>query len=207
LSLDQFSGGRSAELTRAIGLTQSLSHGRGVVRGRFTQKQFETVVELAYLQGYLAWESFLEETFILYMVGKRAPNGYRPKCYVQPTSRGHALDFNLGEQRYADWTAADRVVQRAQRFFKNGEPFATPLQSMGRVPDDMKILRNAIAHRSEGTNSRFQSVVRNELGFYAHGLTVGGFLDSGVPTAAPGLRYLDYYFENLLQAARNIVPS
>ena len=67
-----------AETKRAVRLTQSLNYARGVRRGRFTQTQYEMVVELAYLRGYLAWESFLEQSFLLYMLGKSAPSGFLP---------------------------------------------------------------------------------------------------------------------------------
>ncbi len=196
-----------AETKRAVRLTQSLNYARGVRRGRFTQTQYEMVVELAYLRGYLAWESFLEQSFLLYMLGKSAPSGFLPQRYALPMNRQHAWEIAKGDQRYPDWTAADKVVARANRFMKDGEPFALALRSMQSDLQDMKTIRNSIAHQSQETNDPFRLVVRKVLGYYPAGMTVGGFLDTPHPVTAPQITLLEHYLALLLQTARLITPK
>ena len=45
--------------------------------GRFTKSHYWQIVELGFLKSFLTWETFLEEAFILYLLGKQAPNGYK----------------------------------------------------------------------------------------------------------------------------------
>jgi hypothetical protein len=196
-----------AELDGAKKLASALNHARGIKRGPFTESQYLLVVELAYLRGFLAWESFLEQTFLLYMVGKNAPSGFAPKRYVFAPSRQHARDFSKGDQRYPDWTAADRVVARANRFFKHGEPYAYVLSNTQGDLKDMKAIRNAIAHQSQETNDSFRTVVRKAIGFYPKDTTVGEFLDMNRPNTTPSITIMEHYFTVLVHAAREIVPS
>src|SRR5450759_4504299 len=85
---------------------------------RFKKEHYTQIVELAFMQSFLTWEGFLEESFILYLLGKKSPSGFSPVRHAIPTNRQHAVDLLASDTRHTDWTAADRVVRRATRFFK-----------------------------------------------------------------------------------------
>ena len=167
----------------------------------------DSIYELAFLRSYLAWETFLEESFVLYLLGRNPPRGKAPHRHVMPRNREHALEFTTGESLHADWTVAERVIARANRFFRNGEPYNRVLHPMRSRLDDIRTVRNAVVHSSTDSQEKFKGLVRRELNHYPPALTRGRFLATSVPKYSPPSSFLDYYQQKLLQAAENIVPG
>lgn len=180
----------------------------GVVR--FSKRHKEMVIELAFLRAYLAWEMFLEEAFILYLIGKRPPKGRPPHRYVSPPSRKVAEQLILPEDwQYVKWTVASKVAKRAERFFRQGRPFTPILQPQVNAFDEMRILRNAIAHWQHSTQEKFKSIVRrhSSTGTYPPKLTVGGFLEMNIPSSSPPETYFSNYLNRLRLTAQKIIPT
>lgn len=177
---------------------------RGVPR--FSYRHREIIVEVAFLRAFLAWEIFLEESFILYTLGKRSPRGKPPRSFVVPPNRTIAEQLCVPERReYVDW-AVDLVIERAKRFFLNGRPYAPVLRSQINTFTEMKTIRNTIVHSSSSSQEKFKSLVRRKLGPCPPGLTVGGFLSTTVPGSSPPESFLEDYFQQILLAAERIVP-
>lgn len=170
-------------------------------------KRRNTLTELAFFRVFSAWEAFLEETFILYMLGQQAPRG-RKKVhrYGFPPNEDAAYAWVAGENRYANWNP-DKVSGRAKRFFKDGGPFLAALTSQQNLLSQMKSVRNAIAHDSEDARKKFEAVVRNELGALPPNTTAGSFLLATKPKTAPPVSFLEFYFDELVKVARKIVPA
>ena len=176
-------------------------------RGRGTPFfQLQQIAELSFLRIFLAWENFLEKSFTRYLCGARAVSGFRPKSYAKPKNIDHALDLlTIGATReppYVDWTNAQTVIRRAQLVFKNGRPFVTPLQAGLRDLDDMRIIRDCVAHRSSHAQNRFNKVVQHRLGV-AHICRPGGFLLRR--TAGSNQTFLDFFSQQILLVAQEIV--
>ena len=168
----------------------------------------DAIIELAYLQGFLAWESFLEETFILSMMGRQAPRGRPSRRFVLPPNRKAALEMTAEGRSFASWEKADDVATRATRFFRNGHPYAAPLQARRRTLEQARLIRNAVAHRSEKAQEHFENIARNGLGgVLPPGLTVGAFLNTTRPGSAPPESFLEFYLTVLVQAAEEIVRT
>jgi hypothetical protein len=166
----------------------------------------DSIVELAFLRGFLAWESFLEESFILHMLGKQPRRGKPPHRYVLPPNRKVAFDLSAGGRDYASWEVAADVATRATRFFRDGRPYTGPLRAAQNNLDAARTLRNAVAHRSEAAQKRFEGLARNELGgTLPPRLTVGGFLNTPTPASAPPESFLEYYFGVLEIVAEKII--
>jgi len=200
----------SASLSDALALVIATSQWRNFSTGPgippFKQKHYSTIVGLSYLQGFLAWEQFIEESFILYLLGKKSPSGFRPFRYAFPPNRKHAQDLAKGDRRFSDWTNASHVVEKAQRYFRDGKPYYDALRSRTNLLSEMKTIRNAITHRSSESDERFQALVRTKLTYYPSDVSPGGFLDTVVAGSSPPQRYLEYYFEQLEAVADKIVP-
>jgi hypothetical protein len=192
-----------SEAIKLVSRIQQICQSR-TVRPRISKKHFEMIVELAFLRSFLAWESFLEDSCILYLMGKKSPKGYTPKRYVMPKNLNHALDFTSAEARYADWTVADAVIKRAERFFKDGEPYSSALKIRNSRFNDLKTLRNAITHSSSQARDKFKALVRRELTYYPNGLAPGGFLLKGLPNLT-SRSFLEEYLDVFTQAAKEIV--
>jgi hypothetical protein len=153
---------------------------------------------------FLAWEEFLEASFIRYMCGAITNNGYRPRVYVSPTSLDHALKFFILKPRdYVEWSNGQQVIERAEMVFHDGEPYKSAIRPSLTDLDNMRLIRNAIAHRSGTSWKKFETAVRLLYGSRPRGLTPGLFL--GLTHLGTGNPYIDYYKDVLSVAASRIV--
>jgi hypothetical protein len=198
------------ELDSSVELTARADIWRGNLQhfkaARFKNRHFYQIVELGFLKTFLTWESFLEEAFTLYLLGERAPGGYKPICYAKPFNRSHAEDLLVAEARYCDWTAADKVLERAKRFFKHGKPFVTAIHPHIHLLNNVKTIRNAITHASEEAEEKFRSLVRNELTYYPQGMVPGSFLMTVKPNVSPPTRYFQIYTQAIQLMVETIFP-
>lgn len=72
-----------------------------------SRRRRDYMTEMALLRAFLAWEVFVEESFVLYLSGQRPPLGRAPSRYAFPPSYRMALDWVVPEGRsYASWTVA-----------------------------------------------------------------------------------------------------
>jgi hypothetical protein len=175
---------------------------------RITAKRREWLVELAYLRMYLGWEAFLEESFIAYLMGMRAPSGRAPHRFTLPPDLKSAREWVVPEGRqYAAWDDV-RVGNRALRFFRSGHPFAAVLKSNQNFLEDAKKIRNAVAHESINAREKFATVARKQLGgVLPPNLTVGAFLGTVIPGLTPPQSFLEFYLDRLEFMAGRIIPS
>lgn len=178
--------------------------GRPVI----TQKTRDQMTEMAFLRSFLAWESFVEESFILYLFGQRPPRGRTPYRYAFPPNFRTATEWVVPERRsYAEWTSAQDVSRRAERFFRDGRPFAPVLMSNHHMLEEVRTIRNAIAHRSLSTRLKFETLVRNKLGALPPNVTVGAFLATTLPASTPPVSFFESYVGRIHLAAQQIVPT
>jgi hypothetical protein len=194
---------RIDEATKLVSRIQQLQQTHRA-KSYISKTHHEMIIELSFLRSFIAWETFLEQSFILYLLGKKSPKGYAPKRYVLPQNYKHAMEISLSGQPYADWTAVDVVIRRAERFFKKGEPFASLLKLRMAQLNDIKIVRNAITHSSIYSKEQFRKLVRRELSFYPPDLTPGGFLNTGTPNLRSRI-FLEHYLDVILESAGAIV--
>ncbi len=186
----------------------SISTPPGVAR--FSVRHKDIVTELAFLRAFLAWEVFLEESFILYLLGKKPPRGRPPYRYVAPTTREIAEQLLIPEgNRYIKWATVSLVASRAERFFRSGRPFSSALNSRTAMFAEIVKLRNAIAHWQSSAQDKFKDLVRNKTltGTFPPNLTVGGFLSMRIPTSTPPVTFFEDYLNRVRIAADEIVPN
>lgn len=176
---------------------------------RFSERHKDTVVGLSFLRTFVAWETFLEQSFISYLLGSKPPGGPKPKRLVKPATRRMAVLVIIGGDRdYADWYKWDQLKGRAKKYFEDGKPYTDALLGQKSLFDEMATLRNAIAHSSSHSQEKFKSLVRSKLsGFYPPNLTVGGFLAMTVPGSSPPESFLEYYLGSVNNLAELIVPT
>ncbi len=164
------------------------------------------MIELAFLRGFLAWETFLEESFLLHMLGKRPRRGRPPVRYVLPRSRKQAFELVSLGQQYVRWEQASEVTRRAEWFFRDGRPFASALRARQSTLEEARALRNAVAHRSESAQQKFENLARSKLaGALPHGLTVGAFLNTMRRESMPPESFLEHYLGILQSVAEMII--
>ncbi len=192
-------------------LSQSLTQARQTSTlggtGR-TLAHIECVLhEAAFLQGFVAWERFMEDAFIAYMMKARPLGGRSPRQYFEPTSASDAyrfLQLIAGRRPYIDWTDPGQVRSRADVVFRGGGRF-TRLSAHHSVIQDMKQVRNAISHHSSDARTKFEALVRRELVTLPSKCTPGRFLRSSDPRANLGSSFLDKYLGAIATIADGIL--
>lgn len=182
--------------------------GPGGKHPMISSQRRDSMAELAFFRAFLAWETFLEESFVLYLAGQKPPQGRSPRRYSFPPNLQVATEWVVPEgQDYATWTVVSRVCERAERFFQGGGPFAPILRSNQHAFDESRILRNAIAHASANAQAKFENLLRNRLGTLPANVSVGAFLALTLPKSSPPVSFLEHYLAKIEFAARQIVPT
>ena len=111
-----------------------------------TQKN--AFVEGVFLRGFTAFENALERLFLLYCVGKVGLDGSLPECRLTGCSEAQAFAIAKNGQKYLDWSNTRSVRDRAELFFKDGEPFRSAVDPRSAHLSEMEKIRNRIAHCS-----------------------------------------------------------
>lgn len=181
--------------------------GAGAAPPLISPQRRDYFAEMAFLRAFSAWETFLEESFLLYLLGYKAPRGRAPHRYAFPPDPTHAMNWLTDGREYATWTDAGYVGSRAKRFFSAGRPFADVLSRNQNLLREVNTIRNAIAHRSGTARQKFEEVVRQKLGTAPPNLTVGSFLGTTAPRIIPPSSFLEFYISKIEFAARQIVPT
>ena len=176
-------------------------------RPLFSRHRRDSITELAFFRAFLSWEAFLEESFILFMLGQTRPRGRSPVRYAFPPTQRAAADWVAEGQRFARWSRAAEVSSRAERFFRDGKPFSPVLRGNQNVLDEIRIIRNAVAHSSKSAQEKFKMLVRNKLGVVPPDLTVGNFLGTTIAGSTPPISYFDDYVSQIEFAASRIIGS
>ena len=171
-----------------------------------SDRQFEMVAELSFLQTYLAWEEFLEESFIRYLCGSASPSGKKFSRLVKPRDRGTAEKLLYMHRHRPDWTEPGNVTRLAESMFDLGGPFV-PVSSASADLREMKVIRNRIAHRSLSAQQELEQLVRRVYGAVPRRTTAGGYLLRRPPGPRSRKRtFLAYYSDLLVALARMIAP-
>jgi hypothetical protein len=188
-----------AQVSNATKLLTTIESSPGVLH----QPQVDLIFELAFLKIFIAWEQFLENTFIRYMCSASSLSGKRPTRIVSVRHLDDALRVICGERPYADWTSVEVVVDRANRFFDSGEPYATPLQSAAVELTNMRRIRNHIVHHSNKSRDDFNRLLVNVYGFRPQGMTAGRFLRQRL--SVQGQQRIQEYAKTLESLAKMII--
>jgi hypothetical protein len=175
-------------------------------RAQITLQRRDTLTEMAFLRAFTSWEVFLEQAFVLYLLGHRPPKGAPPRRYGFPPTPAAAAEWCLEGRNYAKWNAAD-VQRKANQWFKDGKPFTPILQARQSHLKQLVTIRNAIAHESSEAKAKFEALVRDELGALPPGTSVGNFLMTTKPTSTPPISFMEFYLTQIEGVAMTIVPK
>lgn len=122
------------------------------------QRQF--VTEASYLKFFISWETFLESSFLDYLLGVSSITGNAPKRYIKPRDSTHAQEIILlfGNQKYFDWSVPENIRRIAKAAFENGFVFDNAIPPINTELLDLKTIRNAAAHLSSTTCRQLESL-------------------------------------------------
>ena len=177
-------------------------HGNAVSSNGITYSNqlHACVIDGAFLNLFMALESFLEKSFICFMMGQSGLNGNSFTRYVMPVDEKMAADMLKGNSRHTDFTNRDTVLQLAKNFFDSAGSYVY-LNSIASDFEEMKKIRNAISHISEDSKTKFHGVVRSKLGAIPPNVTTASFLNT---MTSAGTTYFCHYKAIIVAAIDNI---
>ncbi len=205
--VQQFYPALQSRVDRSLAFVQEVSHFRRQTSGNWRiipRAYVQLVAELSFLRIFLAWEDFLEETFIRYMCGARSASGYAPVLVAQYSSIDRARRVIQGSRPYADWAHPKLVIERAELYFHDGEPYRSALRAGMVGLNEMLTIRNRIAHRSPHATAQFRELVLHELGHNPQGMGPGRFLLTMVPLAQSE-SFIQHYGHLVIAVANTIL--
>lgn len=191
----------------SLAFVEDFSHFRRQTSGGWRtipHAYVQFVAELSFLRIFLAWEDFLEETFIRYMCGAKSASGYGPGLVATYPSIEHARRVTQGSRPYADWAQPNIVIERAQIHFRNGEPYKSALRAGMVLLNELLTIRNRIAHRSPHAIAQFRGFVLHKLGRNPQGMGPGRFLLTLVPPVQSE-SFIQYYGHFVIAVANTIL--
>jgi hypothetical protein len=172
----------------------------------FDDPQKDFIVSSAFLKMFISWESFLEDSFVKYLVGEISTNGTNVTKFVNPNDREHALKMLVGTQKYVDWANHEIVKRLANLYLDQGEPFSSNISAIARELSDLKTIRNAAAHLSSTTQHQLDALASRVLGRTTSNSTVAKFILHLHPDDS-SKTILQYYQDILDLAAENIAGN
>lgn len=192
-----------AGVAKTISLIDKIHHHDDQGVDLFDLDEKEIVISAAVLKNFVLWEEFLEGAFTQYLTGQQSSSGTDIVRYVTPTDLDHAIKIPAGAQVYADWSNHDSVVKLSKLYFENGEPFASNLNSITAILNDLKTIRNASAHISNNTQRKLDALASRVLQIQTSNMSVYAFTLSMHPSSS-NLTVLHYYLQFLDISAENI---
>lgn len=158
----------------------------------------------AFLNLFIAWESFLESSLAELMVGSSTINGNLPARYVSPQSLEAANRFVIGIARYFDYANHENVRKMVNIYFDRGYPFEPHLSAIISQLADLKTIRNACAHITSTTQTALESLALRISGQPQAGITVYRLLTMTDPKSPTGATVLETYRTVLIVTAELI---
>ncbi|MFQ3246476.1 MAG: hypothetical protein ACI9SP_003128 [Arenicella sp.] len=164
------------------------------------------IAKSCFLEVFIAWESFLEDSFVKYLRGKYSSLQTRPKRFAQPVDDAHANKMIIGNNRFADWSNPETVKKLASIYFRDGEPYRTSLNSIADDLNQMKTIRNSCAHSSATTQQKLDALATRIISGVNNDIHVGDLLTS--PHLADTSVTVAEYFKRALEiSAENIAKN
>ena len=167
------------------------------------ERDREEIVTLAFLKLGLAWETFLEESFLKYLCGAPSVTGTNPNLIGGPfQSLTAAKAAVFGGQAYVSW-ARQPTIQRANVYFQGGGPYANTINGIASELRSFTDIRNRIAHRSDSARTKFRNEVTQRLGYVPRGTTPGRYLRMNFAANLTGYKH----FQAKLDAAATLIAQ
>lgn len=166
------------------------------------RRWIECFNELRFVRATLAWEDFIEQSFVCYLRGSPTISG-RTQALAVTVSRNStsAQTVAIGSRNhYGKWLNETWTLNRASSLFGGSSHPYISLASPT-FPEIRKI-RNRIVHRSDSSRNEFQMVVTALYGSARPGMTPGRLLTDNIN----GSQRLETYLA-LLKAVGALVAS
>jgi hypothetical protein len=198
----------SAELPEAGELVRDASKPGTVAYQQLTPQRLMALYEMAYMRMFVAWESYLEATFLRTMCGYVSPT-YTPTFQAgqnrQPTLRHAYGALLLPGQYYLLWHSPPRVRKWAAAWFV-GSPHELVIASNLARLEWFGAIRHRIAHGSEDAREKMDKATLGLAGRRFAASSPGRFLRTWNGASQPQERWLYTIAAELAALSAQISP-
>ena len=164
--------GEVAQCDNLIAHAHQMGSARKMV---FPPVDREQITVAAFLNLYVAWESFLESSLLEFMVGSKTLSGGAPVRNVCPADAKSARAIVKGCREFFDYGNPWFFKTIVNVYFDKGYPFEPPLSQIDSELSDLRTMRNAAAHITSSTQTHldglaqrvFLGVPKPNIGLYA----------------------------------------
>lgn len=180
---------------------------RAAAAGVLSSVEISQIYEGLFLAVSTSFETFLEDLFIGLLVQGIGLQSKRrdihPRIVVRSHTIARELIIGIGSREYADWMPFSHTLRRAEIMFRGGRPFSLVTDGDKQLLSQCHVIRNAIAHKSRHSISKFENQVIGSLPLPARERTPGGYLRSIFRAYPPQTRY-EVLSARLLLLARSL---
>lgn len=173
----------------------------------FSPLDREQITVGAFLNAFIAWETFLESSLVALMIGEPTLSGQVPVKYVAPLTGASAKTLMIGTQRYFDFGNHDNVRRIVAQYFELGYPFEPHLSGVFSDLADLRTMRNASAHITSTTQTALESLALRVLQKPQPGIKLYSFLTVADPRSTSGETVFASLKARLLVVAELIVKG
>jgi hypothetical protein len=130
----------------------------------------DTHIEGCFIRFVVCWESFVEEYFLRCLCSANTRTNKKIKPKEAPIKNINEAFKRINKHRrsrdkdFLDWLDSKLIEQRISDFFRVN----SRVQKICESPDklyEVKIIRNAIAHRSVSALAKFEKMVKDQMGY------------------------------------------
>jgi len=161
----------------------------------------QQITVAAFLNLFVAWESFVEDTMTKLMSGSPTISGKYPTRYVSPPSQDSAKTMVIGINRYFDYANHNNLRRVVSMYFQAGYPFEPHLSSISSDLADLRTLRNASAHITSTTQKALEALAQRVLATPSSGINLYTLLTSHDSRSSLGTTIFESSKTKLLVAA------
>ena len=131
-----------------------------------------------FLEVFTEFEALIEDLFLGLLSGELYSLKHPVKRIVTIKPVSKVRDVIFGGRSYLDWLPYPQyTLPRAQMYFEDGKPFSYLTQPQKDTLNNYNLIRNAIAHKSDFSQKKFEDTIR-QLPLLTHERTPGGYLRS-----------------------------
>ena len=192
---------RAVELARAGELASALEK---TPKKNMNVSRLEALYEMAFLRIFLAWESFLEDSFLRFLCGYTTPSTSPNLLLARFRNLQDANSHVLGQHDFVSWTQPKAIVSRSQKYIQHGK-HEIVINSNSTKLVHLASVRNRIAHRSLYSRAVFDQGTMSLTGRRYRGGSPGRFLRDNDPNSNPRVRWLQSLGDELVGLAGQII--
>lgn len=179
------------------------AHGTDASTGNFILPALdrEQITVAAFLNLFIAWETFIEAVLAAILTGAATLNGNSPIRFASPPTVADAKKMMIGINRYFDYGNHFNVRKMVSIFLDQGLPFEPHLSGIQGTLDDLRVMRNAAAHITSTTQVALETLALRLLSTPSPGIKLYSLLTALDPRSTIGGTIFQTYRDLLIVTA------